>query len=151
MVYSIYSTSYVNKGKMIDKTQINSFEGFLMSSKKKSFRVCNTEVKDLYLLHKSLIHPIVSQKVLKKYELLVQKLAELLIEDDDGGESCREALNQIEKFRLEIKNKYRNFLQKKELEFMAKKLSVMQKEAAIRLIEIRNAYYEFQNVDRRSK
>ena len=33
-----------------------------------------------------------------KYERLINKLTELLIDDDDSGETCREALNQVERF-----------------------------------------------------
>ena len=42
-------------------------------------------------------------------------------------------------------------LVKKELEKMSKQLSALQKEAMIRLIEIRNSYYSFQNSERRSR
>lgn len=67
---------------------------------------------------------------------------ELLTSDDDTGESLREALNRIEKFRQEIKNKYRHFLKKKELEEMGKQLKLFQQEAQIRFIELQNAIYE---------
>ncbi len=150
-MYSISSTKYVNKGKMIDKTELVDLDGFIMPSKNKMFRIGNTTIRDLCLLNKYIAYPIVSNKVLKKYEKLIRQLADLLVEDDDDGASYREALNQIEKFRLEIKNKYRKFLAQKELELMSKHLSALQNEATIRLIEIRNSYYEFQNAERRSR
>ena len=150
-MYFISSTKYVNKGKMIDKTEILELEGFIMPSKSKKFSIGNTTIHDLCLLNKSLIHHVVSKKVLSKYEKLIKNLTDLLVDDDDSGNSCREALNQIERFRLEIKNKYRKYLQRKELEYMANHLSILQKEATIRLLEIRNSYYEFQNSERRSK
>ena len=42
------------------------------------------------------------------YILHIKLLTDLLVEDDDSGDSYREALNQIERFRMMIKNKYRN-------------------------------------------
>ena len=72
-------------------------------------------------------------------------------DDDDSGDTYREALNQIEKFRQEIKNKYRKFLKQKELETMSKKLIILQKEANKRLFEIQDNYFKYENENRRSK
>ena len=67
-------------------------------------------------------------------------LTDLLTEDDDGsGENYREALNQIERFRIIIKNKYRDFLLREDLEKMSKKLVILQKEANNKLLEIHNS------------
>ena len=49
---------------------------------------------------------------MKKYDKLIKYLTELLVSADDTGDAMREALNQIEKFRLEIKIKYRKFLKR---------------------------------------
>ena len=68
----------------------------------------------------------------------MKQLTELLISDDDTGESFRLVLDRIEKFRQEIKNKYRRFLEKKELEIMAKQLSALQKQAKIEFAELQN-------------
>ena len=67
-------------------------------------------------------------------------LTNLLIDDDDSGDSLRVALNQIERFRIMIKNKYRNFLTKEEIETMSKQLVLLQKEAKKRLMDIQENY-----------
>ena len=46
-----------------------------------------------------------------------------------------EVLNRIEKFRQEIKYKYRSYLEKKEISLMAKQLRNLQKEAQKRYTE----------------
>lgn len=150
-MFIITNTKYVNKGKLIDKMELCDLDGFMMHSRNKMFHIGDTTIRDVCLLNKRIANPLVSQKVLKKYEKLIRQLADLLVDDDGDGDSYREALNQIEKFRLEVKNKYRKFLAKKELAEMSKHLSDIQKEAIIRLIEIRNSYYSFQNEERRSK
>jgi len=98
---------------------------------------------------KKLANPIVSQKVLKRYDKLIELLTDLLVDDDGSGTSLREALNQIEKFRLEIKNKYRKFLKQKELEMMSKQLMALQKEAKIRLFQLQESYYKFMEASNR--
>lgn len=134
----------VNKAKKKSKKVefSDKIYGFPMASSKKVFKIADDEVKNIIILNSKLAHPLTAKKVAKEYQKLVAILMELLTSDDDTGETFREALNRIEKFRQEIKNKYRHFLQKKELEEMAKQLKIFQKEANMRLIELQNAYYE---------
>lgn len=129
-----------NNGDIISNN-INS-NSFLMESKNKSFRIQGNEITELRISDRSIANPIVTAKVLSKYKKLLAYLTELLVDDDDSGDTYREALNQIEKFRLEIKNKYRDYLLKKELEMMSKQLVLLQKEANNRLLEIHNSYLE---------
>ncbi len=127
------------KGKVKRKKELKELKGFMMTSKK-GFTVCGCLVKDLEVLNKKLANGVVTKQVLKKYNKLIALLTELLISDDESGESFREALNHIEKFRLEVKVKYREFLKKKELEMMSKQLTLLKKEADRRMIEIHDAY-----------
>ena len=135
MNYCISSTRYVNKNKM-QKEALVSLNGFHMASKNKVFHINKCDIKNIEVMNKKLANPLVTKKLFPKYQRLLDCLTELLIDDDDSGESFRIALNQIEKFRLEIKNKYRDFLMKKELEMMSRQLSALQKEASYRLGEI---------------
>lgn len=140
-----------NKNKLIDKTEIIELEGFMMGSKNKTFKIDGNQVRDIKVVDTKLASSLVNKQVSKKYEKLINYLTELLIDDDDSGDTYREALNQIEKFRQEIKNKYRKYLKQKELETMSKKLIVLQKEANKRLSELLNNVYTFENENRRSK
>lgn len=136
-----------NKGKA---NEMSELDGFLMSSKNKMFNINGSDINNIIIIDRTLAYPLASRKALSKYERLLNRLTDLLIDDDDSGDSLREALNQIEKFRLEIKIKYRKFLKQKELEMMSKKLVVLQKEANRRLMEIQESYLEKEN-SRRSK
>lgn len=131
---------FIRKGKFGGEIiEWNEFNGFKMVSRT-GFHVNNEVIKLITVMDKKLAHPFVEKKVMGKYNKLVPILTELIISDDDSGDSFREALNHIEKFRLEIKVKYRDFLKKKELELMSKQLSTLKKEAENRLIELREAY-----------
>lgn len=140
-----------NKNKLIDKNEIIELDGFMMGSKNKTFKIDGNQVRDIKVVDTKLASSLVNKQVSKKYEKLINYLTELLIDDDDSGDTYREALNQIEKFRQEIKNKYRKYLKQKELETMSKKLIVLQKEANKRLSELLNNVYTFENENRRSK
>ena len=124
------------------QAEYNKEKFFLMGTKNKAFKIAGNDVKNIKISNKRLANPLVTAKVLNKYKNLLYYLTELLTDDDDSGDSYREALNQIEKFRLIIKNKYRDFLKKKELEMMSKQLLILQKEANNKLLEIHNSYLD---------
>ena len=130
-----------NDNYLIEYDELRRIKGFLMSRRNKLFSVCDCEVKNILIVNKKLAHPFVSDMVTKKYERFIKKITELLISDDESGDAFREALNQIEKFRMELKNKYRDFLMKKEMELMSKQLTTLQKEANVRLMELQHNYY----------
>ena len=149
-MYSVNSKNK-NKNKLIDKTVLIELDGFMMGSKNKVYKIGENAIKDIKVVDKNLASNLVNKQVLKKYQKLINYLTELLIDDDDSGDTYREVLNQIEKFRQEIKNKYRKYLKQKDLENMSKKLIVLQKEANKRLSELLNNVYNYQNENRRSK
>ena len=96
--------SVVRKGKKGKISEINE-EGFLMGKKNAVFEVNNTSVKNIVVCNRYLANPVVVVKVNSIYKKLLIMLTDLLTEDDDGsGENYREALNQIERFRIIIKN-----------------------------------------------
>ena len=128
-----------NIGNVLNKNSLEELSGFKMIANK-GLTISNVIVKDLEIYDKKMANYVVTKQVLKKYNKLIANLTELLISDDDTGDSFRHALNQIEKFRLEIKNKYREFLKRKELEMMSKQLTLLKKEADRRMLEIHDAY-----------
>ena len=131
-------SKYSSTGNLLDLDRLSNLVSFPMGSKRKVFKIKDSEITNIDICNKKLAHPIVLKKVNKNYKSLIKLLTELLIDDDDSGESFREALNQIERFRIMIKNKYRNFLTKEEIEAMSKQLVVLQKEAKKRLMDIQD-------------
>ena len=131
-------SKYSSTGNLLDLDRLSNLISFPMGSSKKVFKIKGSEITNIDICNKKMAYPIASKKVSKKYERLIKILTELLVDDDDSGESFREALNQIERFRMMIKNKYRNFLTKEEIEMMSKQLVILQKEAKKRLMDIQD-------------
>lgn len=148
----MYSINYdvVNTGYLAEMNYVDN--GFVLGSRNKVFTIAGMAVENIIIYTKHLASVLVSEKVSIKFKKLIVLLTELLVDDDDSGDTFREALNHIEKFRLEIKNKYRNYLKQKELEMMSKQLSQLQKVANERLLEIHNSYLDsLDNENRRSR
>ena len=144
-MYSVSEKKY--KGK-IDTISIN---GFPMGSKNKVFKINNNNIREIKISSRKLANPLASKKVMKQYNKLIEFLTDALLDEDDDGETCREALNQIEKFRLIIKNKYRDFLTKQEIEKMSKQLVLLKKELIRKELEIRDSYLQYMESNKRSK
>lgn len=137
----MYSLNRCDMNGSFKSTDI-TFDGIMMGSKNKTFNINGMKVKDILIVDKLMANSFAMCLVSKKYNKLIDKLMLLLTSDDDTGESFREALNIIEKFRLEIKIKYRKFLEKRILKQMALQLKKLQKEAENRFLELQNYYSE---------
>ena len=147
----MYTINNSKKEKITLKEELINIDGFLMASKRKIFKINGAEIREIKVVNKKFANPLVYKKVLQKYNTLISLLTDLLVSDDDSGDSYREALNQIEKFRMEIKNKYRRYLKKNELEKMSKQLMTLKKEATKKIIELQNSYLEYQNQSNRRR
>lgn len=138
-MYSISRKKVIKKKwKFKDFESLCNLDGFLMPSSRNGFNICNQKITYINVVDTELAKPIVRKFVSTKYKKLIKTLTELLISDDDSGDTFRLALDKIEKFRMEVKNKYRRFLEKKELEIMAKQLSALQKQAKLEFAELQN-------------
>lgn len=135
-------TNKKNKYKLTDKNALDSINGFLFGGSRRVHKIKGQEISKLVIYNKKLAHPVVKKQVDKKYKKLIDMLTDLLISDDDTGRSQMQALNEIEKFRQIIKNKYREFLTKKDLEEMSKQLTIMQKTAKSKIVELQNFLIE---------
>ena len=138
-MYSISRKKVVKKKwKFKDFESLCNLDGFLMPSSRNGFNICNQKITYINVVDIELAKPIVRKFVSTKYKKLIKSLTELLISDDDSVDTFRLALDKIEKFRMEVKNKYRRFLEQKELEIMAKQLSALQKQAKLEFAELQN-------------
>ena len=138
-MYSISRKKVIKKKwKFKDIESLCNLDGFLMPSSRNGFNICNQKITNINVVDTELAKPIVRKFVSTKYKKLIKTLTELLISDDDSGDTFRLALDKIEKFRMEVKNKYRRFLEQKELEIMAKQLSALQKQAKLEFAELQN-------------
>ena len=57
---------------------------------------------------------------------------QVVCEDDDTGEGLDIVLDEAEKFKMELINKYRKFLEAEELELMYKKIEIVERELDLR-------------------
>lgn len=93
----------------------------------------------------------ITNKVYKKYLKLLKIVNFYLNSEDDTGTAYHEALNEIERFRQLVKNKYRAYLLDKILKEMSKELSKKVNDAKRRILYIDINTYNYTNENRHSK
>ena len=133
-----YQTQYPSIIKIIDKENGGHGSGIncgIKEAKGLFFKVCDSDDwfdQDSYL------------KLLKMVNFYLNS-------DDDTGTAYHEALNEIEKFRQLVKNKYRAYLLEKTLKEMSLELQKKVMDAKKRLIFVETKSYDYTNENRRSK
>ncbi len=129
----------------------DGFDGFMLAKSGHVFKIKGQRIINIKIINKDLAAPLVKKVILNKYQNLIKILTELLTTDDDTGTTLIEALNRIEKFRQEVKNKYRIYLEQKELDFMARELRNIQNETKRRYLELSNNYYYKNEINKSGK
>ena len=115
----------------------------------KPLKINKNEIINIYDLAMQKI--FITNKVYKKYLKLLKLVNFYLNSEDDTGTAYHEALNEIEKFRQLVKNKYRAYLLEKELKKMSLELSKKVKIAKEKLVYLNVMNMEYTNENRRSR
>lgn len=93
---------------------------------------------------------VTKRQLVKRYEKLIKFITFYLANDDDSGVAYQEALNEINKYKQIIRNKYRKYIKKNNIERIEKELAKYEE-----LLKRKLMYLEKENKDikesRRSK
>ena len=93
----------------------------------------------MVIMNPSFIEKVLKRKIKHRLDLYIKFLISLLEDETSDPTSLRHALNDLEKYRRTIINKYRNYLDKKYVELLLKKIEVLERELKDKL------FYSMQN------
>lgn len=125
----------------IEKINLLDIDGFLMRSRK-GLKIQNELINNIKVVNTKLANFPIEYELMKKYDKLCEKLVDLLADDDDSGDSYREVLNHIERFKLELKNRYLAYVDKQMAHNMDVILKEMKLKAEGKLLDIQLRYYK---------
>lgn len=92
-------------------------------------------VKKINIVHQNLIDKMINKKINKRFKSLLELIASICESDEDPGSNLQFALDEAERFKREMINKYNQLLNKKELELIDKKIELIEKDVKKRLYE----------------
>lgn len=146
---------YINKknsNNEIIYLDFDKLKGFNFSPKN-NVKYDGIVVNKMVIIKPSMIEKILKRKIKKKLDLYLKLIIRFIeSEDSDNGESIREALNDLTRYKNIIAYKYRKYLDEKYLKLLIKKIALLEYELNSKLITYQDEYiYEEEITSRRSR
>ena len=107
-------------------------ESFSMTKKEDKERIGIIKFYD-----EKTIKNAVQRSIDNRFKKLLELIANIEESDDDPSEGYIICLDEVNKFKRELANKYERFLKKTQLEFINKKIELIEKELKNKLIAFR--------------
>lgn len=92
------------------------------------------KVNQMTVIKPSFIEKVIKKKIKRRLDSYMQYIIYLLEEanDDDSNKGINIALNDLERLKVMIRNKYQQFLEEKYVELLMKKIDLLERELKIK-------------------
>ena len=127
----------------------DKLDGYNLKMKKDLHFMDAIDVNRVIIINPSFIDKVVTRKINAKFDRLINMIQIICENDDDeSGEGYRIALDEANKLKMELWNKYRKYLAKEKLDLMIKKIEILEDELNLRLNVLMNSLYEQEQLSR---
>ena len=137
-----YTIKKEAKTDVITYKEYETLKGYQTNPKKTDYDdIAN--VSKMIVINPSLIEKLVEKKCKKTLERILKILSVIYEEDDSTDPIPIElALNELEKFKTTLREKYKEYMKEKEYKLMKKKIEILENEIKLRKEAI------YQNIER---
>ena len=110
--------------------EYDKLNGFNMSSKNKNIKLRDAiNVNKVVIINPTFIEKVINKKINLKIKKLIDLISNIYQSDDeDPAGSLMQALNEVEKFKREMINKYLNYMSKEQVNLLEKKIEILESE-----------------------
>ena len=129
-----------NDSKEIKYFEYKNVKGYNITPKKNIRFEDAINVDKMILINPSLIEKMVDKKVKRKFNFLINLMSIVCDSDSSNPDGLYLAKNEAEKFRMELLNKYRKYIEEQKFELLEKKLSILEGE-----LDLRIKYLDYEN------
>ena len=121
-------------------TRNNSFKKYITINISKSYNV-NKKLDEeslglIKFYDEELINKVIKRKIDIKFKYIFELMLRIEEDDSDPSEGLMICLNELDKIKKEIINKYHKFLDKKKQEFLRKKVMLLENEIKMKLFNM---------------
>ena len=113
----------------------NNLNGYNLTTKKNVHFSDAIDINRVIIVNPAFIDKVATEKINSKFNKLVNMM-QIVCEvgdEDESGEGYRIALDEANKLKMELLNKYRNYISEQKLELMIKKIEILEDELKLRL------------------
>ena len=109
-------------------------------------------VNKMVIIKRSMIEKVLKRKIKRKLDLYLKLIIRFIeSEDSDNGETLREALNDLSRYKNIIDYKYKKYLDEKYLKILLKKIAILEYELNNKLMSIGQYEYEVEKTSTRRR
>ena len=134
--YYLVRNEYNNNDAIIDNRKLRGFQ----VTPKNQVKYDGVQVNHMTVIKPAFIEKVLKRKIKRRLDLYLQYIIRLLddTENNSGGnDGIRIALNDLDRYKSIIRNKYRMYLDEKYVDLLLKKIALLERE-----LKIKNYYYE---------
>ena len=121
-------------GKEIKYFDYDKLDGYNLTIKKNVHFADAIDVNRVIIINPTFIDKIATRKINTKFNKLINMM-QIVCEvgdEDESGEGYRLALDEAERLKRELWNKYRKFISEEKLSLMLKKIEILEDELKLR-------------------
>ena len=128
--------------------EYSQLKGFNVLSKNKNIKLKDAiNVNKMIIINPSFIEKLINKKINNKIKKDEEKLIDLIsiIYDNDSEDpagSLMQALNEVEKFKREMINKYINYMSKEQIDILDKKVKLLETEVVNHAYKLNESRYD---------
>lgn len=145
---------YINKNnpsREIIYLDYDKLKGFDFSPKN-HIKYDGIVVNKMVIIKPTMIEKILKRKIKRKLDLYLKLIIRFIeSSDSDNGESIREALNDLTRYKSIIAHKYKKYLDEKYLKLLIKKIVVLEYELNSKLMYSKDYEYEEEMTNHRRR
>ena len=119
--------------KSITYFEYDKMDGYDLSPKKGIKIEDAINVNKVVIINPSLANKVANKKLNIKFRKLVGVLNVIFETDDETGSAYHQGLDEVNRLRMELINKYKKHLSDEEVDIFEKKLGILEHELKIRL------------------
>lgn len=140
-----------NPNKEIIFLDYDKLKGFDFSPKN-TIKYDGIVVNKMIIIKPSMIEKVLKRKIKRKLDLYLNLIIRFIESDDnDSGDTIREALNDLTRYKSIIANKYRKYLDEKYLKLLIKKIALLEYELNSKLLIYDEYTYQDENINHRRR
>lgn len=135
---------YITKGTYNAVINISDYNYGYDITPKNSINYDGITVNKLVIIKKSFIERILKKKIKRKLELYLQFIIEFIDGDEDDGETLREVLNDITRYKEILRYKYLKHLGEEYIDLLLRKIELLEYELRVKLFTIEEKQFSIE-------